>query len=299
MNNNYKSGFVSVIGRPNVGKSTLLNQILGQKIVIATDKAQTTRKRIKGILTLEEGQIVFIDTPGIHKPLNKFGEFLLDEAKVSLPDADLILFLVDCSEPAGKGDRWIADHLLKNAKSKIIMVLNKTDKANPEKIEENLKTYEEILSGAETILISAKLGTNKDILIKKVLENLPVGVPFYDDETVTEETVRDVVQEIVREKILLNTKEEIPHCVAVLVQDYKEEENIDRIFADIYCETKSQKGILIGKGGNMLKKIGMESRAEIEKMVEKKVFLQLNVKVEKDWRKNNSVLKKFGYESTK
>lgn len=299
MNNNYKSGFVSVIGRPNVGKSTLLNQILGQKIVIATDKAQTTRKRIKGILTLDEGQIVFVDTPGIHKPLNKFGEFLLDEAKISLPDSDLILFLVDGSEPAGKGDKWIVEHLLKETKTKIIMVLNKTDKTKPEKVKANLLTYEELLSGVETILISAKIGTNKDELIKKVLENLPVGVPFYDEDTVTEETVRDVVQEIVREKILLNTKEEIPHCVAVLVQQYTEEENIDRIFADIYCETKSQKGILIGKGGSMLKKIGMEARTEIEKMVEKKVFLQLNVKVEKDWRKNNSVLKKFGYKTNK
>lgn len=297
MNNNYKSGFVSVIGRPNVGKSTLLNQILGQKIVIATDKAQTTRKRIKGILTLDEGQIVFVDTPGIHKPLNKFGEFLLDEAKISLPDSDLILFLVDGSEPAGKGDKWIVEHLLKETKTKIIMVLNKTDKAKPDKIAQNLKTYEELLNGVETLLISAKTGKNKDILVKKVLENLPVGAPFYDEDTVTEETVRDVVQEIVREKILLNTKDEIPHCVAVLVQQYTEEENIDRIYADIYCETKSQKVILIGKGGSMLKKIGMEAREEIEKMVEKKVFLQLNVKVEKDWRKNNSVLKKFGYET--
>lgn len=297
MNNKFKSGFVSVIGRPNVGKSTLLNQILGQKIVIATDKAQTTRKRIKGILTLEEGQIVFIDTPGIHKPLNKFGEFLLDEAKISLPDSDLILFLVDSSEPAGKGDKWIIENLLKNTKTKILMILNKTDKAKKEKIEENLKTYTQLLENVETILISAKNGTNKEILINKILEELPYGVPFYDEETITEETVRDVVQEIVREKILLNTKEEIPHCVAVLVEQYIEEENIDRIFADIYCETKSQKGILIGKGGSMLKKIGMESRVEIEKMVEKKVFLQLNVKIEKDWRKNNSVLKKFGYET--
>ncbi|MBQ9688848.1 GTPase Era [bacterium] len=296
MNTNYKSGFVSVIGRPNVGKSTLLNQVLGQKIVIATDKAQTTRKRIKGILTLEEGQIVFVDTPGIHKPLNKFGEFLLDEAKVSLPDSDLILFLVDGSEPAGKGDKWIIENLLQETKTKIILVLNKTDKVSDAKVKENLTSYTDLLEGVEHISISAKTGANKDELIQKVLECLPVGVPFYDEETVTEESVRDVVQEIVREKILLNTKEEIPHCVAVLVREYIESDNIDKIWADIYCETKSQKGILIGKGGSLLKKIGMESRVEIEQMVEKKVFLQLNVKVEKDWRKNNNALKMFGYE---
>ena len=292
----YKSGFVSVIGRPNVGKSTLLNQVLGQKIVIATDKAQTTRKRIKGILTTDKGQIVFVDTPGIHKPLNKFGEFLLDEAKISLPDSDLILFLVDASEPAGKGDKWIVENLLKNTDIKILMVLNKIDKASKKVIEKNLETYKELLDDIETIEISAKNGDNKDALIKKIFEYLPQGVPFYDEDTVTEETVRDVVEEIVREKILLNTKEEIPHCVAVLVQKYQEEENIDRIYADIFCETKSQKGILIGKNGSLLKKIGTEARLEIEEMVEKKVFLQLNVKVEKDWRKNNSALKMFGYE---
>ena len=295
MSNNYKSGFVSVIGRPNVGKSTLLNQILEQKIVIATDKAQTTRKRIKGIYTTERGQIVFVDTPGVHKPLNKFGEFLLDEAKVSLPDSDLIIFLVDGSEPAGKGDKWITENMLKETKIPVLMVLNKTDKTN--KLDENLKTYKELLPDADVMHISAKTGANKEELINKVYEYLPVGVPFYDEDTVTEETVRDVVQEIVREKILLNTKEEIPHCVAVLVQKYEEQENIDKIYADIFCETKSQKGILIGKGGSLLKKIGMESRIEIEKMVDKKVFLQLNVKVEKDWRKNNTALKMFGYES--
>jgi GTP-binding protein Era len=295
MDKNYKSGFVSVIGRPNVGKSTLLNQLLGQKIVIATDKAQTTRKRIKGILTLDKGQIVFVDTPGIHKPLNKFGEFLLDEAKISLPDSDLILFLVDSSEPAGKGDKWIVENMLKSTNTPVIMVLNKTDKA--EKLNENLKTYKELLPNVDILQISAKVGTNKEELIEKIFNYLPAGVPFYDEDTITEETVRDVVQEIVREKILLNTKEEIPHCVAVLVQKYEEQEHIDKIYADIFCETKSQKGILIGKGGNLLKKIGTESRVEIEKMVEKKVFLQLNVKVEKDWRKNNSALKMFGYES--
>jgi GTPase len=300
MNKNFKSGFVAIIGRPNVGKSTLLNQILGQKIVITTDKAQTTRKRIKGILTTEKGQIVFVDTPGIHKPLNKFGEFMLDEAKVALPDADLILFMVDGSEPAGKGDKWITENMLKDSKIPIMLVLNKIDKANPEKIEKNLQSYKNLSSfhpfDLSPIIVSAKTGRNKDTLIENIFKHLPQGELLYPEDVVTEETMRDVAQEIVREKILLNTKEEIPHCVAVLIEKYEETDKIDRIYASIYCETKSQKGILIGKGGSLLKKIGTEARLELENIVEKKVYLELNVKVEKDWRKNNKSLKHFGYE---
>lgn len=304
MNKNFKSGFVAIIGRPNVGKSTLLNQILGQKIVIATDKAQTTRKRIKGILTDEDGQIVFIDTPGVHKPLNKFGEFLLDEAKVSVPDADLILFLVDGSEPAGKGDKWIVENILSQAKSPVLIVLNKTDKTkNLEKIAQNLASYVKIFDDAELpihcapIKISALTGRNKDTLISNIMKNLPYGEMLYPEDVVTEETMRQVAEEIIREKILLNTKEEIPHSVAVLIEKYEETEKIDRIYASIFCETKSQKGILIGKGGSMLKVVGTEARKELEKIVDKKVYLELNVKIEKDWRKNNKALKTFGYEN--
>lgn len=302
MNKNYKSGFVAIIGRPNVGKSTLLNQVLGQKIVIATDKAQTTRKRIKGILTSDEGQIVFIDTPGVHKPLNKFGEFLLDEAKVSVPDADLIIFLVDGSDPAGKGDKWIAENILSQAKVPILLVLNKVDKVkNPDRIQENLASYVKLFDDSNLaihnapIKISASTGRNKDTLIENILNSLPEGIKLYPDDVVTEETMRDVAQEIIREKILTNTKEEVPHSVAVLIEKYEEKDTIDRIFASIYCETKSQKGILIGKGGSLLKKIGTEARLELEKIVEKKVYLELNVKIEKDWRKNNKALKTFGY----
>lgn len=300
MKNNFKSGFVAIIGRPNVGKSTLLNQILGQKIVITTDKAQTTRKRIKGILTTDEGQIVFVDTPGVHKPLNKLGEFLLDEAKVSVPDADLILFLVDGSEPAGKGDKWIVENILSQTDVPVFLVLNKIDKIkNPEKIEENLLSYKNLFESTlstSSIKISAKTGKNKDELTKNIMKQLPEGGMFYPEDVVTEETMRDVAQEIVREKILLNTKEEIPHSVAVLIEKYEETDKIDRIYASIFCETKSQKGILIGKGGSLLKKIGTEARLELESIVEKKVYLELNVKVEKDWRKNNKSLKTFGYE---
>ena len=299
MNKNFKSGFVAIIGRPNVGKSTLLNQILGQKIVITTDKAQTTRKRIKGILTTAEGQIVFIDTPGVHKPLNKFGEFLLDEAKVSVPDADLVIFLVDGSDPAGRGDNWIVENILNKCQSPILLVLNKLDKVkNPLKIEENLLTYKTLFEkNIPTVKISALTGRNKDTLIENIMKKLPEGVALYPEDVVTEETMREVASEIVREKILINTKEEIPHSVAVLIEKYEENEKIDRIYASIYCETKSQKGILIGKGGSLLKIIGTEARLELEKIVEKKVYLELNVKIEKDWRKNNKSLKAFGYET--
>lgn len=292
-----KSGFVAIIGRPNVGKSTLLNQILGQKIVITTDKAQTTRKRIKGIYTTEEGQIVFVDTPGVHKPLNKLGEFLLDEAKIAVPDADVILFLVDGSDPAGKGDKWIAQNLLQT-KIPIIITMNKVDKVKKtEKIEENLLSYKTLFDeNLPIVKISAKTGRNIDTLIKNIYKKMPEGEPLYPEDIVTEETMRDVTEEVIREKILLNTSDEIPHSVAVKVTNYIEQEEIDKIYATIYCEQKSQKGILIGKGGNLLKKIGTEARLELEKIVEKKVYLQLEVKVEKDWRKKDKVLKNFGYQ---
>ncbi len=294
-----KSGFVAIIGRPNVGKSTLLNQILGQKIVIATDKAQTTRKRIKGILTEDRGQIVFIDTPGIHRPLNKLGEFLMDEAKCSVPDADLILFMVDGSEPAGKGDKWIVENVLKHTESKIIILMNKVDKVKKQQVaEENLLSYKTLFEENIPVLrISAKTGRNKDTLLANIFRNLPDGDLLYPEDVVTEENMRDIAEEIVREKILLNTQDEIPHSVAITIDKYEEKEDIDRIYATIYCEQKSQKGILIGKGGALLKKIGTEARLELEKIVEKKVFLSLEVKVEKDWRKKDKVLKNFGYYS--
>ena len=294
-----KSGFVTIIGRPNVGKSTLLNQILGQKIVITTDKAQTTRKRIKGILTIPEGQIVFVDTPGMHRPLNKLGEFLMDEAKFAVPDADLILFLVDGTEPAGKGDKWIVENVLKNSKIPVILVMNKVDRIkNQQKIEENLITYKLLFDENIPVLrVSAKTGRNKDTLLSNILKKLPEGEKLYPDDVVTEESMRSVAEEIIREKILLNTQDEIPHSVAITIDKYEEKDDIDRIYATIYCEQKSQKGILIGKGGSLLKKIGTEARIELEEIADKKVFLALEVKVEKDWRKKENLLKNFGYVS--
>lgn len=293
-----KTGFTAIIGRPNVGKSTLLNQILEQKIVIATNKAQTTRKRIKGIYTTEDIQIVFVDTPGIHKPLNKLGEFLLDEAKVAVPDADVVLFLVDVSTPAGKGDRWIVENVLSSLNVPVIMVLNKVDKASPKTIDENILSYKTLYPNAvDTIRISAKTGKNKQKLVDIIEKYLPEGEMLYPEDVVTEENMRDIVEEIVREKILLNTQDEIPHSVAVKVDEYKEDEDIDRIKATIFCEHKSQKGILIGKGGSLLKIIGTQARQDLEKIVDKKVFLGLQVKVEKDWRKKDSILKSLGYVS--
>ena len=294
-----KCGFVTILGRPNVGKSTLLNQILGQKIVIATDKAQTTRKRIKGILTDEKGQIIFIDTPGVHRPLNKLGEFLLEEAKVAVPDADLVLFLVDGSEPAGKGDKWIVQNILENAKIPVVLVMNKMDKIkNIQKAEENLMSYKTLFKeNIPVVRISAKTGRNKDTLISNILKKLPEGEKLYPDDIVTEENMRSVTEEIIREKILLHTEEEIPHSVAIKVDKYEETEEIDRIYATIYCEQKSQKGILIGKGGNLLKTIGTEARLELEEIADKKVFLKLEVKVEKDWRKKEKLLEDFGFKS--
>ncbi len=294
-----KCGFVAILGRPNVGKSTLLNQILGQKIVIATDKAQTTRKRIKGILTDDNGQIIFVDTPGVHRPLNKLGEFLLDEAKIAVPDADLVLFLVDGTEPAGKGDKWIAENILKETNIPVILVMNKLDKIkNMQKIEENLMSYKLLFDeNVPIVRISAKTGRNKDTLISNILKKLPEGEKLYPDDVVTEESMRSVAEEIIREKILINTSDEIPHSVAIKVERYEEKEEIDRIYANIYCETKSQKGILIGKGGSLLKKIGTEAREDLEGIVDKKVFLGLEVKVEKDWRKKDKILKDFGYVS--
>lgn len=292
-----KCGFVTILGRPNVGKSTLLNQILGQKIVITTDKAQTTRKRIKGILTDENGQIIFVDTPGVHRPLNKLGEFLLDEVKVAVPDADLILFLVDGTEPAGKGDKWIVENILNKTDTPVILVMNKLDKIkNPQKIEENLISYKTLFDkNIPLVRISAKTGRNKDTLISNILKKLPDGEKLYPDDIVTEESMRSVTEEIIREKILLNTQDEIPHSVAIKIEKYEENEDIDKIYATIFCEQKSQKGILIGKGGSLLKLIGTQARVELEEITEKKVFLSLEVKVEKDWRKKDNILKKFGY----
>ena len=283
----YKFGYVAIIGRPNVGKSTILNRLIGQKIAITTNKAQTTRRRINGILTTDDAQIVFVDTPGIHKPVDKLGECLVDEAKSAIPDVDLVLFVVDGSTSAGRGDRWIVENVLKNYKGQIIVVSNKYDMLkNQQKREENLLTYKTLFTqNYPTVKISAKTGRNFDTLISNIIRKLPVGEKIYDEEQITDETMRNIARELIREKILLYTHDEVPHSVAVIIINYEEQDNIDRIEAQIIVEQETQKGILIGKKGFMLKKIGTEARKELEFMTDKKVYLDLQVKVIKNWRK--------------
>lgn len=292
----FKFGFVAIIARPNVGKSTLLNKITGQKIAITTPVAQTTRKNIKGIYTDSNSQIVFIDTPGIHKPLNKLGEALSEQSKSVLEDADLILFLLDVSEQAGRGDKWIVENYLKNLKTPVLLVLNKADLIKDlAKRELNTYSYKSLFEiPPDTVKISAKTGRNINDLIEKIKNCLPEGGKMYDEDEVTDQTMREIAAEVVREKIIFSTKDEIPHSVAVIIENYKEEENIDRISAQIIVSNDSQKKILIGKGGSMLKKIGTASRLELEKIAQKKVFLELYVKVVKNWQKDPAFIKTLG-----
>lgn len=299
--NFFKTGFVSLIARPNVGKSTLLNKIAGQKIAITSPVAQTTRYQIKCIYTDNNSQIIFIDTPGVHKPLNKLGEFLSDESKSSLECSDIILFLADASSEAGAGDRWIVENYLKNIKIPVIIVANKIDCISKNKKEElnlNIISYKQLFSeNTPVIKISAKTGKNMPVLLDKIKEYLPYGEKLYPDDEITDQNMRAIVSEVIREKIILNTKDEIPHSVAVMVEDYKQTEKIDKIKAQIIVSAESQKGIIIGKNGSLLKKIGTEARLEIEEIAQNKVYLELFVKVKKDWQKDKNALKALGYET--
>ena len=291
----FKSGFATIVGRTNVGKSTLLNKIIGQKIVITSDKPQTTRQRLKGVFTNEEGQIVFIDTPGIHKPKYKLGEFLVEETKTAVPDADVILFLVDGSVPAGSGDKWIVENLLQD-KSNIILVINKVDLIKDlKKREEIVETYKNLFAEkTEVVKVSAKTGRNIDTLIKNIMKHFAEGPKYYDDDEITDQNMRLIAKEIIREKVLLSTQDEIPHSCAVVINKFEETPKIVKIQATIHVEHDSQKGIVIGKKGSMLKTIGTQAREELEELVENKVFLELFVKVSKNWRRNTNLLKDFG-----
>ncbi len=292
----FKTGFVAIIARPNVGKSTLLNKLVGQKIAITTPVAQTTRKNIKGIYSDSDSQIIFIDTPGIHKPLNKLGEALSEQSKSVLDDVDLILFLVDAQDEAGRGDKWIVENYLKDTKTPILLVLNKVDLIKDlAKRELNTYSYKSLFEKSlDTVKVSAKTGRNIDDLIEKIKNYLPLGQKLYDEDEVTDQNMREIASEIIREKIIFATKDEIPHSVAVVIENYKEEENIDKISAQIIVSNESQKNILIGKGGSMLKKIGTNARLELEKIVDKKVFLELFVKVVKNWQKDDNFIKSLG-----
>ena len=294
-NKNFKSGFVSIIGRPNVGKSTLLNNFLGMKLAIVSPRAQTTRNRIQGIYTTETEQIIFIDTPGIHKPKNELGSVMNEFAYSALEGTDLILMLVDASGPIGEGDKYIIEQLAK-VKIPVILVLNKVDLVEDQVVlMENINSYKDAYKFAGGITLSATEGFNIDKLKDMIIERLEVGPMYYPEDQVLDLPERFVVAEIIREKVLLKTKEEIPHSVAVTIESFKEKSKMIEINATIIVERPTQKMIIIGKGGNMIKSIGTDARRDIVKFLNQKVYLELFVKVEDNWRNNKKYLKEFGY----
>lgn len=294
----FKSGFVTIIGRPNVGKSTLMNQIIGQKIAITSKKPQTTRSRIQTVYTdAERGQIVFLDTPGIHKAKNKLGEYMVHVAEHTLQDVDVILWLVEPTDFIGAGERHIAQ-ILQNAQVPVLLVINKIDTvAKKEDLLRFIDTYRKICDFDEIIPASALRGENVSDVVDMIFQYLPYGPMFYDEDTVTDQPQRQIVAEIIREKALHALEEEVPHGIAVTIDRMKQRrgKEITDIEATIVCERESHKGIIIGKGGAMLKKIGSNARFEIEKLLEEKVNLRLWVKVRKNWRDSDTMLKNFGY----
>ena len=290
----FKSGFVSLIGRPNVGKSTLMNQLIGQKIAITSNKPQTTRNRIQTVLTLEEGQIVLVDTPGIHKAKNKLGDYMVKSAQRTLNEVDVILWLVEPTTFIGAGERHIIEQL-KTVKTPVILVINKIDTIKKGEELLYIDTYRKEMDFQEIIPLSALRGENTDTLIQCIFKYLPYGPAFYDEDTITDQPMRQIVSELIREKALKSLDEEIPHGIAVSIESMKFRKKICDIEATIVCERESHKGMIIGKNGQMLKKIGMTARPEIEDLVEMHVNLQLWVKVKKDWRDSDFLLKNFGY----
>lgn len=294
--NQFKSGFATLIGRPNVGKSTLMNQIIGQKIAITSNKPQTTRNRIQTVYTSKEGQIVFLDTPGIHKAKNKLGEYMVNTAIKTWSEVDVILWLVEPETFIRAGERQIAGQL-GSVKTPVILVINKIDMIKREELFAVIDAYRKIYDFAEIVPVSARSGDNTDTLLSCIFQYLPYGPAFYDEDTVTDQPMRQIVSEIIREKSLYLLKDEIPHGIAVTIEKMKERKKgaIMDIEAVIICEKDSHKGIIIGKQGAMLKKIGSTARYELEKMLELQVNLQLWVKVRKEWRDNELLLKNYGY----
>ena len=293
-NAQYKSGFVSLIGRPNVGKSTLMNSLIGQKIAITSNKPQTTRNRIQTVYTDDRGQIVFLDTPGIHKAKNKLGNYMVNAAQRTISEVDVILWLVEPTTYIGAGERHIIEQL-KKTNTPVILVINKIDTVKKEEILAFIEAYRHELDFAEVVPVSALKKKNTEVLIDCILKYLPYGMPFYDEDTVTDQPQRQIAAELIREKVLRSIDEEIPHGVAVAIDSMKWNNNVCHIDATIVCERDSHKGIIIGKQGSMLKKIGTLARREIEDMLECQVNLQLWVKVKKDWRDSDFLLKNFGY----
>ena len=294
MKNDFKSGFVTLIGRPNVGKSTLMNYLIGQKIAITSNKPQTTRNRIQTVLTTDEGQIVFVDTPGIHKAKNKLGEYMVNVAEKTLNEVDVVLWLVEPTTFIGAGEQHIAKQL-QRVKTPVILVINKVDSVKREEILPAIAAYKDIYDFADIVPVSARSGDNTDELLRVIMKYLPYGPQFYDEDTVTDQPERQIVAELIREKALHSLQDEIPHGIAVAIDRMKMQNKVMHIDATIICERDSHKGIIIGKQGCMLKKIGSTARYEIERMLDCKVNLKLWVKVKKDWRDSEFLMKNFGY----
>lgn len=291
----HKSGFVSVIGRPNVGKSTFVNRVIGHKIAIMSDKAQTTRNKIQGVMTRDDAQIIFIDTPGIHKPKHKLGDYMMRVAKNTLSEIDAIMFMVNVNEDIGRGDEYIME-MLKNVKTPIFLVLNKIDLVHPDTLMPKIEQYQSYMDFTDIIPISALEGLNVDHFIDVLKSFLPEGPKYYPDNQISDHPEQFVVSEIIREKILHLTSEEIPHAIGVNVDRMiKEDEDRVRIEATIYVERDSQKGIVIGKGGKKLKEVGKRARRDIEMLLGSKVYLELWVKVQRDWRNKVNFIRQIGY----
>lgn len=296
MNDTYKSGFAALIGRPNVGKSTLMNCLIGQKIAITSKKPQTTRNKIQTVYTSDEGQIVFVDTPGIHKAKNKLGDYMVNVAQRSLKDVDVVLWLVEPTDYIGAGEQHIIEQL-KSVKAPVILVINKIDTVKREQLLGYIDAYRKQLDFAEIVPVSALKNDNTQVLIEQIMKYLPYGPAFYDEDTITDQPVRQIAAELIREKVLRSIDEEIPHGVAVTIEGMKYGKKLVEIDATIICERDSHKGIIIGKGGQMLKKIGTLARPEIEDLLEQHVNLKLWVKVKKDWRDSDFLIKNFGYDA--
>ncbi len=292
----FKSGFVAIVGRPNVGKSTLMNRIIGEKIAITSPKPQTTRKRIQTVFTDDRGQIIFLDTPGVHKAKNKLGDFMVETALDTIGDADMVLWLVEPVTFIGKGEQKIAEKL-SSYKGKKILVMNKVDTIRKDELLLCMDAYKDILKFDEIVPLSAKTGDNVSELVDVMFEHLPEGPAYYDEDTLTDQPVKEIVAEMIREKALKLLSDEIPHGIAVVIESMKKRGNRELwdIEATVVCEKDSHKGMIIGKGGTMLKKIGTAARPDMEKLLDCKVNLKIWVKVRKDWRDNDLQLKSFGY----
>ncbi|MCR5368627.1 MULTISPECIES: GTPase Era [Eubacterium] len=292
----FRSGFVAIIGRPNVGKSTLMNCIIGQKIAIMSSKAQTTRKRIETVYTNDEGQIVFLDTPGMNRSRNKLGDFMVNEVSSAFSDADVVMWIIEPGDRISAGEQEIAEKLA-GVKKPVILVINKVDVNTDEEVFKTIDIYKDVLDFTDIVPVSALREKNREELINVIIKNLPEGPMYYDEDTVTEETERDICAELIREQALQKLDKEIPHGIAVEIDTMKvrPDGRITDIEATIICERDSHKGIIIGKGGAMLKRIGTGARIEMEKLLMTKVNLKLFVKVRRDWRDNQNMLRNFGY----